>query len=123
MGLSLKTYFAQIRPASPYRRLEVTAMKKANLGLTVLAALAVYGAKHEVPVGARDFLLAGAVYGILFLVWTLLAYQRYLHARYPRDGSPGVSPYTTAQYALTRTLGYSTVVFSLGGLIWTVLAL
>jgi hypothetical protein len=87
------------------------------------AALAVYGARHEVPFGARDFLLAGAVYGILFLVWTLLNYQIYLHARYKRDGTSGESTYTTARYAMTRTLVYSTVAFSLGGIVWTILSL
>ncbi len=93
-------------------------------GLIVMdVVLGVVGRLHQVPKGAVGLCVAGAVYGILFLVHTLVAYERYLHARYPRNGMMGISPYTTASYAMTRTLGYSTVAFSVGGLVLTVLAL
>jgi hypothetical protein len=93
-------------------------------GLIVMdVALGVFGRLHQVPKGAVDFCVAGAVYGILFLVHTITRYEFYLHVKYPRNGAVGISPYTTASYALTRTLGYSAVLFSVGGMLWTMVSL
>jgi hypothetical protein len=85
--------------------------------------LAFADARLEVPFAAESCCLAGAIYGLLFLVWLLTHYEYYVHQRYRRDGSAGFSPYTTAQYAMTRTLGYSTVLFTIAGLVWTVVSL
>ena len=85
--------------------------------------LAFAGARLNLPMAAVYCSLAGAVYGLLFLVWILVRYEGYVHQRYRRDGSAGFSLYTTAQYAMTRTLGYSTVLFTMAGLVWTVVAL
>ncbi len=93
-------------------------------GMVVADALIAFaGARLTLPLAAVSCSLAGAVYGILFMVYTTASYEKYVHARYRRDGSAGESPYTTSSYALVRTLGYSTVMFTIGGLVWTVITL
>lgn len=83
-------------------------------------ALALYG-KHEfVPKVASESCLAGALFALAFVVYLLLSYQKYLHARYPRNGAPGISPYTVNRYALTNTLGFSALIFFVMGVVLTV---
>lgn len=65
--------------------------------------------------------LVGAAYAFLFSVWITTMFESYLHARYPRNGSAGTSPYTTSKLALTKALGISAVVFSLIGVAMAVL--
>lgn len=61
--------------------------------------------------------LEAALFAFCFLVYMLTRYEAYLHAKYRQDGRIGDSPYTTSQYALTRTLGYSAVIFLLMGIV------
>lgn len=61
--------------------------------------------------------LAGAGYAFVLIVWLCVQYEIYLHHRYPKTGMPGESPYTTSRYALTRTLAWSAVIFSMMGVV------
>lgn len=72
--------------------------------------------QHFVGVGmAAGFLLASGIYALLLNVWLLTTYERYLHARYPRNTSPGRSNYTAGKYAVTLALAGSTILtFILG---------
>lgn len=81
---------------------------------------AAFGKWSGAPVSGIECCLAAAGYSFWFLVYTLTRYENYLHTRYPRDGSLGESPYTTSQYALTRTLGYSAVIFFIMGMVMVV---
>jgi hypothetical protein len=65
--------------------------------------------------GVQCCLLA-ALYAFFFIVYTVTRYEGYLHSKYRQDGRTGESPYTTSQYALTRTMGYSAVIFLLMGI-------
>lgn len=59
---------------------------------------------------------AAALYALFFVLYVTGRYANYLNTVYQRDGRIGESPYTTSQYALTRTLGYSATIFLLMGL-------
>lgn len=62
-------------------------------------------------------LLAAALFALMSNAWSLVAYEGYLHERYPRSGAPGVSNYTVTKYAVTITLGTTMVVFFIVGVI------
>lgn len=67
---------------------------------------------------APVFLMAAGVYALLFNIWVLTTYERYLHQRYPRvQNAPGISNYTSSKYALTLALGASTVLLFVTGLL------
>jgi|SRR6185437_15317505 len=76
--------------------------------------LAWYGRQNPM---ADHCCLAGAIAGILFCVWTTAAYERYLHARYPRNGSMSTCNYTPSKYATTLALGAGTLMFTIMGIV------
>lgn len=82
--------------------------------------VALYGRHEHVPSIVSEMCLFGSVFALLFVVYLLLCYQTYLHARYPRNGSIGYSTYTTNRYALTNALGFSALIFFAMGVVLTV---
>jgi hypothetical protein len=81
---------------------------------------ALYGRHEHVPAIVSEMCLFGSVFALLFVVYLLLCYQTYLHARYPRNGTIGSSVYTVNQYAWTNALGFSALIFFVLGVICTV---
>lgn len=73
---------------------------------------------------APVFLMASGIYALLFNVWVLTTYERYLHQRYPRiQNVPGISNYTSSKYALTLALGATTVLLFVLGLLTALVGL
>ncbi len=63
-------------------------------------------------------LFAGALlYSLLFRGYLLWAYEQYLHRKYTHDGIVPLPPYPTERYALTLTLGISTFIFFVLGVV------
>lgn len=89
--------------------------KVAGWMIAVAFATACYGRWRGTPESGVQCCLEAAFYAFAFIVYTLTRYENYLQTVYRRDGRIGESPYTTSQYALTRTLGYSAVIFLLMG--------
>lgn len=73
-----------------------------------------YIGRGDAPV----FLMAAGIYALLFNLWVLTTYERYLHQRYPRiPNMPGTSNYTSSKYALTLALASSTILTFVLGLL------
>jgi succinate dehydrogenase hydrophobic anchor subunit len=100
----------------------------------ILVGLNVYGAdwsyKHTCNLWVCGVFLAAALYSLLFAVLPLFFYEGYLHGKYlGQDASPargvyekiGPSNYTLGKYALTLSLGYSSVALLVYGVVMTAL--
>lgn len=67
--------------------------------------------------GVPVILLGAAIYALLFNIWILTSYESYLQSRYRRDNTVGLSSYTVTRYAITLSLGTSSVILLILGVI------
>ena len=83
-------------------------------GISIAGFIGAFVFSYASPDAALCLFLS-AIEALLFAVWLLFRYERYLHARYPRSGGLGASNYTKLAYAVTVSLGFSALfMFVLG---------
>ena len=96
-------------------------IKLAGGMIVACLAAALFGRWQHLPQGVVLSCLVGALYAFLFILWTQVTYERYLHHRYGRNGTLGPSIYTAGKYAATHALGWSAVACSVVGIGMTVM--
>ena len=97
-----------------YRRVAMTIF-----GIGLVLGLFFANRQETAP---ATFLIAAAIYGLLFTSWLTVCYEQYLAVRY-RAPDLGPSNYTGHRYAVTLTFGWSAVALFVLGIVAAALTL